>query len=241
MTIRDMHYDFKQKLNSNDSQQYQNFRVPEIDWKLNEAMEVFIKTIAQPRGRSLLGFEATQRIKDDLKTLVKKQFFESGQCLVATKIDDYSYKVTLPTNYMFYSSSRAIAIKNTDCQAELVVHGPQDDDLHQESPFDKPSFEWRETNGLFYDGGFLVKSDGSFSISHVCMNYIRKPLYMHNAQDFDGGTYDSADGSITYTGFQNCELPEHTHREIVDLAVLLTTGHLTNDLSTKQFITKVSE
>jgi|GEM_PF-6135448 len=27
-------------------------------------------------------------------------------------------------------------------------------------------------------------------------------------------------------GFQDCELPEHTHREIVDIAVLLVSGEL---------------
>ena len=45
MLIEDMHYDFKQKINKIDSQKYRNLRIPEIDWKLNEAQEIFIKTV----------------------------------------------------------------------------------------------------------------------------------------------------------------------------------------------------
>ena len=49
MNVRGMHYDVKQKLNKVDSQQYRNLRVPEIDWKLNEAYEIFVKSVAEPR------------------------------------------------------------------------------------------------------------------------------------------------------------------------------------------------
>ena len=46
---------------------------------------------------------------------------------------------------------------------------------------------------------------------------------MHNAQGFGISGYTTLTGQAL-TGIQNCELPEHTHREIVDLAVLLTAG-----------------
>ena len=39
------------------------------------------------------------------------------------------------------------------------------------------------------------------------------------------GSYKLPSG-IVLTGHQNCELPEHTHREIVDLAVLITSMDL---------------
>lgn len=220
MTVRDMHFDFKMKLNKVDSQQNANLRVPEIDWKLNEAQEVFIKSIAKPRSSTILGFEKTKRIKDDIKEIVKKQFFDDGQCILVTKIDDYTYQATLPTDYMFYNSARAVATKGT-CQAQLVVHFPEDDELTQESPFDDPSFEWRETNAFFHENGLLVKTDGTFEITHLCLTYIRKPLYIHNAQDF-GGSYLLPDGVTLLTGFQNCELSTHAHKEIVDIAVALT-------------------
>ena len=43
MTVQEMHYEFKLKLNKVDSLDYSNFQVPEIDWYLNEAMNVFMK------------------------------------------------------------------------------------------------------------------------------------------------------------------------------------------------------
>ena len=59
------------------------------------------------------------------------------------------------------------------------------------------------------------------------MNYIRVPLYMQNAQDYPGNTYNKLDGTALVT-FQNCELPFHVHNEIVDLAVQITTLNLDN-------------
>ena len=47
-----------------DSQKYRNLIVPEIDWKLNEAQEAFVKIIAEPRLKSQLGFEINQRTID---------------------------------------------------------------------------------------------------------------------------------------------------------------------------------
>jgi len=55
-----MHYDLKVKLNKVDSQQYRNLLIPEIDWALNEAQNIFIKNIAEPRKMQQMfdfGFE----------------------------------------------------------------------------------------------------------------------------------------------------------------------------------------
>ena len=73
MTISEMHYDFKKKLNKVDSEQNRNLLVPEIDWALNEAQELFIKMVAEPRQRSFLGFEKSQRTIDDIRTIVESE------------------------------------------------------------------------------------------------------------------------------------------------------------------------
>jgi hypothetical protein len=47
-------------------------------------------------------------------------------------------------------------------------------------------------------------------------------------------SYTLPDGTVL-VGSQDCELPEHTHREIVDIAVLITTGDLqSGDYQLKQ-------
>jgi hypothetical protein len=55
MTTKEMHYDFKRKLIKVDSQNNRNFLVPGKLTLLNEAEEIFIKLIAEPRTKSNLG------------------------------------------------------------------------------------------------------------------------------------------------------------------------------------------
>ena len=93
MTIEEMHYDIKMKVNKVDSQSYRNFLIPQLDWILNEAQELFIKMIAMPRNiNSLSGFELNQRTIDDIKSIVVPDY-------IVTPVNNV---VTLPQNYMFY-------------------------------------------------------------------------------------------------------------------------------------------
>lgn len=226
MNSREMHYDFKQKLNKIDSQRYRNLQVPEIDWKLNEAQEVFVKVIAEPRLRNGFGFEINQRTIDDIRTLVRNQSLDNGSCLPAVAYDSESYTVDLPEDYWFHVSSEVIATKGTCENVKLDTIVRQHDDRFKSSPFDKSSFEWREVNLRFLENKIRIYTDGTFTINHLCLDYIKKPIKIHNAQDAQGGSYRDLGTGAILTGFQNSELPEKTHSEIVDLAVLITTGDL---------------
>jgi hypothetical protein len=224
MTIREMHYDFKQKLNKIDSQKYRNLRVPEIDWKLNEAQEVYIKVIAEPRLRNGLGFEVNQRTIDDIRSLVVKDTIPAQ---VVPDTEDKIYLAPLPQEYMFYLTSEVKASKGS-CEA-ISFRKPylvQHDDDSEYDAFASPSFEWREVNIRFDKDGIKIFTDGTFSIDSLSISYIKKPLKIHNAQDAQGGNYKDLGTGLLLTGSQDCELPEHTHREIVDLAVLIATGDL---------------
>lgn len=224
MTSREMHYDFKQKLNKIDSQKYRNLRVPEIDWKLNEAQEVFVKIIAEPRLKNGLGFEVNQRSTDDIKSIV----FQSKivpQLVLNT--DNKIYLAPLPQEYMFYLASEVKASKG-NCK-EVSFRKPfvsQHEDDFENDSFAVPSFEWREVNIRFDKDGIKIFTDGTFSVDSFNLHYIKKPRKIHNAQDAQGGNYKDLGTGLLLTGSQDCELPEHTHREIVDLAVLITTGDL---------------
>ena len=213
MKISDMHYDFKKKLNKLDSQQNRNLLVPEIDWALNEAQELFVKWIAEPRTRNLLGVEKSQRSIDDIRTLVKTDI-----------IDVENNLVSLPEDYMFFLKAE-VEMKKGNCgnkTARLFIR--QHDDKFEESPFDQSSFEWRTVNGLFISNGIKLFDDGTFTNKKVILSYIKKPKYIYNAQAF-GGTYQLPSGEEK-TGAEDCELPAHTHREIVDIAVAMVSGEL---------------
>ena len=222
MTIKDMHYDFKKKLNKIDSQQNKNLLIPEIDWVLNEAQEIFVKIVAFPKMYQYLGFEIGQRTIDDIKTIVEPE----------TCIDVNNNIVVLPGNYWFYLKGSVIMTKGkcSDVKGSLVIRQHNDD--FELSPFDDSSFEWRTVNGVFYEKGVKFYINDSTVLTKFFLSYVKQPRLMHNAEDFRGGSYELLSGQVL-TGFVNCELPEQTHREIVDIAVLLVTGQLSSDYQAK--------
>ena len=215
MNISEMHYDFKKKLNKVDSEQNRNLLVPEIDWALNEAQELFVKWISEPRQRSFLGFEKSQRSIDDIRTLV-----ESDKTIT---IDNSI--APLPEDYLFFVKADVLMDKGNCKGVKGRLYVRQHDDEFENSPFDKSNFEWRTVNGLFITQGVKVFDDGTFTNKELILSYIRKPKYIHNAQAFRNGTYQLPSGAVL-TGTNDCELPEHTHREIVDIAVALVSGEL---------------
>jgi len=215
-----MHYDLKYKLNKVDSQQYRNLRVPEIDWVLNEAYEIYIKSIAEPRQKNNLGFETSQRSIDDIRVLVEDAV-EINTVTNAT----LTY-APLPVDYMFYLSSDIIMNKPSCGDRKVKGLLKQHDDYLLGNYLYKSSYEWGTVNIRFYSAGIRIFNDTTFTTPKLILDYIRKPAYIHNAEDFlPTQSYKLPDGTIL-SGTQDCELPEHTHREIVDIAVLILTGNL---------------
>jgi len=223
MTTREMHYDFKQKFNKIDSQKNKGLLVPEIDWLLNEAIELFIKRVAQPKADNGLGFEMSQRLIEDIKTLVVGGTWNT----VTNNV------ITLPSNYLYFVRGRLKLSKRNCKDKEAVLYIREHNDLFEESEFYNSSFEWREVNGVYESQGIQTFTDGTFTINEAKLSYIRKPAYVHNAQDFGTGSYAHPSG-VTLLGAVNCDLPDHTHREIVDIAVMLAACEVqTSDLQGK--------
>lgn len=213
MTIEEMHYDFKKKFNKIDSQQSRNYLVPEIDWVLNEAQEIF-------KNQSYLTFEKNQTSRDNLRTLV-----------VSPKTDPSAFitiennLVSLPSNYNHFISGRVIMSKTGCKDTKGILYVQQHDDETEESFFNKSSFIWKSVNGVFIGDKIRVYDDGTFINKTLELTYLRNPTYMHNAESFRTGTYTTPAGKIL-TGKVNCDLPLETHRKIVDLAVLIAAKEL---------------
>jgi hypothetical protein len=220
MNIKEMHYDFKQKLNKIDSQQYRNLKIPEIDWKLNEAIGVFVKIVAEPKYATKLGFETSQRVIDDIRSIVvdDKELVELEKTTTTTTL-------TLPNDYQYFIGSDLI-MKSGNCSfpADNVFVRQHDDDF-QNSLFDKSSFLWREANIRFYEKGVKVFTEGEFDVDKFTLNYIRIPASVNNSESYIGAQYRTLAGVVLSVNV-DCDLPLHTHREIVDLAVAITTGDL---------------
>lgn len=218
-TVLNMHYDFRLKLNNIDSGKYSGFKVPEIDWKLNEAMNLLIASIAFPKMFKGTALEYNQASIDDISVLIKDR-----QGINAIERTKSRFLFVLPIDYMHHLSSYVTAVKRT-CTQSIRTHTIQHDDESEESPFDNSSFEWKHVNIRFSNEGIIGFTDSSFSLSYMLLDYIRKPLYIHAAGTHTTGEYTLPSG-IVLSGYQNCELPERLHSKIVDLAVLITTGDL---------------
>lgn len=226
--ILDMHYDFKQKLNKVDSQKFADLEIPEVDWKLNDAMDLLIRMIAFPRNFRGVSFEFNQRSIDDLSKIIVKRFQ-----ITPEKLDDGKrYRMPLPSNYRHHLASFA-SCKKGNCSSTIRTTIVQHDDRHEDNSNYKSSFEWETINIDFSSLGILGYTDGTFDIENFYLDFLRTPSYMHAAGAYGDGTYNMPDGVTQLEGYQNCELPA-LEREIVDLAVLITTGDLIADYQVKQ-------
>ena len=94
MDVGEMHYEFKLKLNKVDSLDYNNFLVPEIDWYLNEAQSIYIKTRYSGNNSRAAGYEASQKRTDDLRNLVVRDKIFAA---IPTSSDPSVYEILLST------------------------------------------------------------------------------------------------------------------------------------------------
>src|SRR5690606_28191799 len=191
---------------------------------LNEAQDVLVKMIAQPRNNIDVGFEIGRRTIDDIRSIVVDQ--KENEYTQPTIFDKSSYIYPLPSDYWYLAKLNIIASKGS-CKEVLLYDSKevQHDDLVESSMFEKSSFEWRTSNYRFNKEGIRIFTDTTFTIDKVGIEYLKEPPRMHNAEDWIGGSYKGLDGTI-YTGFKNCELPVTVHGEIVDLAVMIIAGDL---------------
>jgi len=205
MTIAEMHYDFKKKLDKVDSQQHRNLLVPEIDWALNEAQEVFAKRRLTQRGAGAM---------DDVRTLV----VQGRSVAVSASL------AAFPAGYWRFLGAEAL-MERPPCKAWGRVHLREPGSRHEENPYTRSSFGWREVSGALEEGGIRLYDDGTFANRDLRLTYLRRPVQMHFASGHGSGGYRMP-GGTQLTGTRDCELPEHTHREIVDIAVLIASGEM---------------
>lgn len=231
MTIQEMHYDFKMKFNKIDSQRNRNLLVPEIDWLLNEAEQLFVNLVAFPRVPSPLGFEKIQRNTDDIRTaLIFTEFTISSGAGSETGGEDPSPMpgstvVLLPALYQYFIRATVEMTKGScSTKGRVMIH--QHDDIVESDTFYNSSFEWQEVTASFIGNLFIIKNPNDTSISKVILYYIRRRPYMHFASGFPGGTYTLPGAAAPLTGVQHCVLPIHTHGQIVDIAVAMAAGKI---------------
>ena len=247
-SIKEMHYQFKLKLEKVDSATNINYIVPEIDWRLKRAEAKFVKErVSQSNPFSKGTYEFNNKVIDDLKTL-----FTSVDIADITSLDNNNY-VDLPSDYYYYIDCKATCTKG---DITKVIPCQVRNNTEEIMVFNSTSFEWEELNVIFLNKQLVFITDGTFNITSITLKYVKVPVLLHNAETHYGTVsvlgstiityyrlynrvprgllipianvvtttlytihgYKSLNG-LTLFGYVDSELSENTFEDIVDIAV----------------------
>lgn len=215
MTISEMHTAFKLELDKIDSLQYPSFTVDEIDYWLNRAIRQFIKTRYSGVNYKKESFEQTQKRIDDLRKIVREVTI-TCTTTGATKPNGYMLtdgfdNAQFTTDSYWLSLGEEVLITPNDTDIAASRQGVTEvtaNDYRFE--IDNPYSEYILHYGvakplrLFYNNNIEFISDGTYAVTNAYIRYIKEPT------------------KVDYSTNVSCDdLAEHTHDEIVLLAVHL--------------------
>lgn len=179
----------------------------DILYWLNQGVYKFIKTRYNGNNFLRTSFEQDEKRSRDLITLYNKQDFDNIQKEANKGYDSYS--ITYPTDLLFVLDESVIIYPSDKTEEQKPVE-------IFECTLD--SYMYRITNNLtdfHYRNGYarplrvrtkdgcMLLTDGNYGISKYSVGYLRKPAKITMENPYD-----------EYT-----DMPEHTHNEIVKLAV----------------------
>ena len=206
MTALEMHQAFTQGLQRVDANAYDFMTNEEIDLWLNRAQERFIKDRAFITGDvRRVGFEGNQKRLDDIRTLVVQDYTDTwvaltgAQWMQADLPADYLYLVNLRAD-MYFDRCGAVTTASEETIMPVRVVDNAEVYFMNRNPFAKSNID--SPLATVSENDIRVYQDGeSFILKGIYADYIRIPA------------------SIDLSLSQDCELAEHTHQEIVDIAV----------------------
>jgi len=207
MTVQEMHYAVDQGLQKVGSSVYDSFLSDEIDFWLNRAQDRFIKQRLHPiTDPKKLGFSKTIKRLDDLRMILSVDYTDGIVPSTTVAFQNFD----LPVDYRFLVNAR-VSMHYNPCGNQVSTSDPEvirdlriveQDKAYtmQGNPFSKSTGE--NPMGFIFDENIRVFQDGkSFILKTVYLDYLRIPT------------------EINLSLLQDCELAEHTHQEIVDIAV----------------------
>lgn len=184
---------------------------------INEAIDKFYKTRYSGINFKAQGFEQTQKRIDDLRTLIKNKKYTANSI---NKGDRNSYSVELPEDYVLLLGDTAgiqpsnlnecwetnergeYIIKYTDTLESTIE--TLDRQLGNSLSEHKLKYCQARPLKLIQDNNVILYTDGNYKISEYQITYLAKP---------------SKIDSSNITNLEYTDLPEHTHVEIVKMAI----------------------
>lgn len=220
MTIQEIHRNFKFGMDKLDNLNYPNFLSEEIDLLLNQAQDRFVKQRYGNTNVKRTSFEETEKRTEDLREIIQTSRL-TGFTANSESIVYNSAMCQIPNGHWFTIWDRAIIncpTCNTTVKRGIGIIGQNGSDnlitgqyveirpvTHLEfekvirDPFKGPDNS-KILKLMYKDQIELVLPNNCTLVSYE-FRYIREPVRM------------SLSGNIT------CELSEHTHEEIISMAI----------------------
>ncbi len=229
MDSRTMHITVQQGLQRMGSYDFGDVQGEEIDLQLNRMQERFVKQKFDVSNADPLGFQETQKRLDDLRTLIREHTYDTVvlEANLGTDPDfttivvDQGQKwyIQFPTGaddsdqYLFLINARIKAKVDATCDDSTAVETPvrliKRDVLPRmlRHPFGKSTF--LNPVGAILDDKLYIYGDGQMVVQEVYIDYIKQPTDIVYGPGYNPATQVE----------ESCELPDHTHNEIVDMTV----------------------
>lgn len=217
MTVSEMHSAVRLGLDKSSSFEYASFLTEELDFWLNEAQERFVKQRLYGNNYKQEKYDQSQKRIDDLRTLIR----QSGNLTLTSSYLGANVKeAILPVNlsvgpYMFYLNSTVKDGVNNELQTGDVIPVNLLNTYIKDSinnPYImRPLVYLYNAYSSFYSAyvDMIAIIYGDEFVPTICnVLYIKKPMKLVSGVP---GTYET----------NTCELPEHTHREIVSICIEL--------------------
>lgn len=219
MSPRDMQIEFERRLQLMDPNLVIKDKLSSdtIISFINEAIDKFYKTRYSGINFKAQGFEQTQKRIDDLRTLIKNNKYSQN---AINKGDRNSYSVELPEDYVLLLGDTAgiqpsdlnecwetnergeYIIKYTDTLESTIE--TLDRQLSNSLSEHKLKYCQARPLKLIQNNNVILYTDGNYKVSEYEITYLAKPSEINSS-------------NITNTEYT--DLPEHTHMEIVKMAI----------------------
>ena len=212
MTISEMHTAFKLELDKSSSLELPAFEPEEIDFWLNNGIRRFVKNRFLGTDTNM-SFEETLKRTEDLKTLVVEETVTAPNLTVVGIKKPNSYYALLAglSSTKWFILGEEVTISYTDLATGTTATKRQGVTQctvdtyrsHIDDPYSEHRLHYEEAKPLrlVYGDNIELVTDGNYTLTNYFIRYLKKPATV------DLGTV------------VNCDLPEHTHDEIVKLTV----------------------
>jgi len=209
MTIAEMHIALKLELDKTTALELPAFEPEEFDLWLNLAIKKFVKT--RYSGVNIKGksFEQTQKRIDDLRTLVEHAIIDSDDLDPSTTYAPNSFVADLSsisgsTYWFALEEATTIDIDGTTSKVGVVESTIDEVRRMLENPFSEHILHYGSAKPIrIFDGDSVeLITDGNYDVTEYHLTFLKQPVEV-----------ETDDVSPV-----NCDLPEHTHDEIVRMA-----------------------